>query len=1308
MRAQGQFSRRRAISLAILTAASAVPMSLCRSAFADRYWENGITADTWSSATDWSAIGPAGTDALGPPGSADNAYITNTDALNEVVTLDQNDSILSLQIGNSGGGSDTLLQNTPFNLSMATEQVGIGTNSVGVHTQSAGTNTYTNALIVASGTGSYGTYNLDGSGSINVVGAGTGAAGLYVGYNGTGTFNQTGGAVTLESSSNNYLYIGFTAKSAGAYVLSGGTLTVAGAEILGDAATSAASFNQTGGANTASLSLLVGRFGVGTYNLSGGTVSDLGEVIGDITGSSGTFLQSGGTNIAQTAMDVGYLGYGTYNLSGGTLLTSGGLQIGVRNSGTFNQTGGILTVTAADEEVGDGWNGTFLQSGGIQTIGTATVPKNLDIGWSGGAGTFILNGTGSVTINGNEYVGGTSAGGGGIGALSISGGSMSVSNTLTISSPSVLSQSNGSLTVANLNQSGGTITASSLNIGGSSAVNAVNVVSLCSVNSVSIANVVTVGSGGTLTTIGAFNAGGVNQVGGYTSFSGSLNVGGTVPSSPYSANTGSYAISGGTLSIAGPVSVGEYAPATFTVTGGSTAATGALTVYSGGLLSASGGSIGVSSITINSGGTLNWTGGSLTANALIDSGGTFSDPGSLTVGTAGNVGSATVSGGVFSVGALADTPSGNFSATSGTLSATSLAISGGAFSVAQSAAFTSGTVTQSGGVATFPSFSVGSAAGNCSSFALSGGTATFSGTLTVGSGGTFQDSGGSLSATAINQTGGNFIEPNGGILSVESSGGNAQAYTLAGGTLTLRNLNVIGAAPFNWTAGTLSMVGTINGSATLSDASGFRVPTGGALTGFLTASNAVTVLSGGKIQPPAPQNTAQQTISFDDLSPGAGSLDLHNNYGIYAGLQWNDIYVTKGASFGGVAGAGLVSSPNDALIAPDNSPFKTYAPYFSSASPFNLVSFYLTAPSGGASISIGGTGAGVSYQTTLYPSSTAPTLYTLNWSNITALFFGSSIRSIFYGPDFAIDNITVQNTATAGVPSSQTYTTGLDLSRGGIYDWQLASTPTDNTTGVEGTDFSQILVQGTLTLGGTSAINVDTSQLATGDVPGGANHNAFWNASHIWTVARVTGSNPTAASFASVVNGRYSTGVFATQLNADGKSIDLVYNEMNLTAGSGNNTSLGQIALSGSNGAYGTVTLAGGGVTLGSVDIAGLNPSNDSPVLVQLDVKGTAAAIQQWYLELSGVQAGGPTGYTVVPAGTAYGAVPAGDSGFVFAFVNVPGTGDRYLNFDWTAGDPGVTLDEVQLPAPEPTGSFILAAFAGTLLLRRRRLPFAG
>jgi hypothetical protein len=124
----------------------------------------------------------------------------------------------------------------------------------------------------------------------------------------------------------------------------------------------------------------------------------------------------------------------------------------------------------------------------------------------------------------------------------------------------------------------------------------------------------------------------------------------------------------------------------------------------------------------------------------------------------------------------------------------------------------------------------------------------------------------------------------------------------------------------------------------------------------------------------------------------------------------------------------VVSSPNVAV--PSYGPFYAGPAEFYSPWPFKLVSLYLTQATSGAALTIDAyNGSALVDTTTVYPSSTAPTLYTLNYSAVTSVTFNPSGTV-----QFAIDNLTVQNGPLTTLAPDQSYTAGLDFSRGGIYD----------------------------------------------------------------------------------------------------------------------------------------------------------------------------------------------------------------------------------------------------------------------------------
>src|SRR5205814_3804041 len=186
---------------------------------------------------------------------------------------------------------------------------------------------------------STGQYDLSGNATVVVNGNSGGA--FAVGNLGNGTFNQTGGSVTVGSVSfGRPLVVGNAGSSVGTYLLQGGSLTVNGSEILGHGVPGQAAigyFIQSGGNNsTNGLSIVSGS----SYQLSGDSNSILhvhgGETIGTSLFGFATFSQSGGVHTVDAGMQVGdRLGQGYYSLSGGTNTINGKLQLGISQVGTL-------------------------------------------------------------------------------------------------------------------------------------------------------------------------------------------------------------------------------------------------------------------------------------------------------------------------------------------------------------------------------------------------------------------------------------------------------------------------------------------------------------------------------------------------------------------------------------------------------------------------------------------------------------------------------------------------------------------------------------------------------------------------------------------------------------------------------------------------------------------------------------------------------------------------------------------------------------------------------------------------------------
>ena len=207
-----------------------------------------------------------------------------------------------------------------------------------------------------------------------------GSATEFVGYDGVGTFAQTGGA-----NAANALRVGFASGGTSQYNLSGGTLTVGiGGTVVGSNAPAA--FTQTGGTHT-TRSLTVG-------STSGATAP------------------------------------GTYTLAGGTLSAA---SVTVSTVGTFNQTGGSLTGTAG-----------FLNAGRTSLAGPQQWPAGATFNNAGGTATFaadagaaaatlsLVVGSGTVTLAATQHLAGVSVGSAGVVTVDGPAGTAVVTPSLTL------------------------------------------------------------------------------------------------------------------------------------------------------------------------------------------------------------------------------------------------------------------------------------------------------------------------------------------------------------------------------------------------------------------------------------------------------------------------------------------------------------------------------------------------------------------------------------------------------------------------------------------------------------------------------------------------------------------------------------------------------------------------------------------------------------------------------------------------------------------------------------------------------------
>ena len=264
-------------------------------------------------------------------------------------------------------------------------------------------------------------YDVGGVGTATVSGGTWANSGdLYVGYQGTGTLNVTGGSVT---NTDGYCW-GSATVSSGTWANSG-TLFV----------------------------------GIGSLNITGGSVTNVDATIGDQgTGSMGYVTVTGGTWATSGDLRVGNIGSprggdGTLTMNGGLVSVAGTLtqETGGNYGGFFNAGYGTINLNAGGTlQIGVGGTTGVLVSSTLTNNGTLIFNRSDASTYSGtisGSGAVTKAGAGTLTFSGsNGYTGRTQVNGGvlalsntsalaGTGTLSFGGGSLqySASNTVDYS-----------------------------------------------------------------------------------------------------------------------------------------------------------------------------------------------------------------------------------------------------------------------------------------------------------------------------------------------------------------------------------------------------------------------------------------------------------------------------------------------------------------------------------------------------------------------------------------------------------------------------------------------------------------------------------------------------------------------------------------------------------------------------------------------------------------------------------------------------------------------------------------------------------
>ena len=352
----------------------------------------------------------------------------------------------------SGGGNLTVVQAGAYELNGWGNEQGNGYN-VGITMFSNPANSYSGTVTVNpynAGGGNYLAVNNSTTlqyATINLTGNNTGTTPLY----GTSTLLfQTGlGAATLGAliGSGNVALTGMneqTAVSGGdaialaignnganttySGIMSGaGSLTKigTGTTVLANANTYAGATNLNAGTlrlgvNQALPSTTVATISGGILDLNGhsNSISQLIATNGNMSQANGSLtITTGADGAIQLGGAVGSTG--SYTMSGGSLtVTSGPADVGWYGSGTFNQTGGLVTTNnflILGRQTGS--TGVYNISGG-----TVTNTGNLLAVGQQGSGTLTVSGSGAVVAGGAGLSVGGLFGGGGNGTLNLNAG----------------------------------------------------------------------------------------------------------------------------------------------------------------------------------------------------------------------------------------------------------------------------------------------------------------------------------------------------------------------------------------------------------------------------------------------------------------------------------------------------------------------------------------------------------------------------------------------------------------------------------------------------------------------------------------------------------------------------------------------------------------------------------------------------------------------------------------------------------------------------------------------------------------------
>ena len=331
-----------------------------------------------------------------------------------------------LSIGGNGTGTITVQNSGVLNNSAGDFNVSDVDNSNGTLNMQDSALVNAGQFFVGKGVNTIGNFNISG-GTFN---GGT----TYVGRNATsnGTITQTGG--TINVGNNNEVFIG--ENGTGTWNQSAGVVNTTGWTVVGRYNGANGALNITGGTfnqNQADRRVIIGEDGTGTLTVAtGGALNVNGDmlVVGNGGNGNGTVNLDGGGTITTKRVLEGSGGISAFNFDGGLLKAGTGALL--------NFFTGIDTATVED-------GGAIIDSNG-QTIAIASALAD-----GGTGGGLTKQGAGTLYLNGfNSYTGLTTVSTGSLGGIGFIQGSVQVATgaSLAPGDPTGIMEVNGDVNFA--------------------------------------------------------------------------------------------------------------------------------------------------------------------------------------------------------------------------------------------------------------------------------------------------------------------------------------------------------------------------------------------------------------------------------------------------------------------------------------------------------------------------------------------------------------------------------------------------------------------------------------------------------------------------------------------------------------------------------------------------------------------------------------------------------------------------------------------------------------------------------------------